>query len=36
MLDTGLVSGVNLSGGPADGQELAYAEALAEAAEELR
>jgi hypothetical protein len=36
MLDTGLVSGINLSGGPADGQELAYAEALAEAAEELR
>jgi len=36
MLDTGLVSGINLSGGPADGEELAYAEALAEAAEELR
>lgn len=36
MLDTGLVSGINLSGGPADGHELAYAEALAEAAEALR
>jgi hypothetical protein len=36
MLDTGLVSGINLSGGPGDGEELAYAEALAEAAEELR
>jgi 5,10-methylenetetrahydrofolate reductase len=36
MLDTGLVSGIDLSGGPADGEELAYAEALAEAAEELR
>ena len=36
MLDTGLVAGINLSGGPADGQELAYAEALAEAAEALR
>jgi hypothetical protein len=36
MLDSGLVAGINLSGGPADGQELAYAEALAEAAEELR
>jgi hypothetical protein len=36
MLDTGLVSGINLSGGPADGHELAYAEALAEVAAELR
>jgi 5,10-methylenetetrahydrofolate reductase len=36
MLDTGLVSGIDLSGGPADGEELAYAEALAEAAEGLR
>jgi 5,10-methylenetetrahydrofolate reductase len=36
MLDTGLVSGIDLSGGPADGEELAYAEALAEAAAGLR
>jgi Methylene-tetrahydrofolate reductase C terminal len=36
MLDSGLVSGINLSGGPADGGELGYAEALAEAAEGLR
>ena len=36
LLDTGLVAGINLSGGPADGGELAYAEALAEAAEGLR
>jgi 5,10-methylenetetrahydrofolate reductase len=35
MLDTGLVSGINLSGGPADGGELAYAEALAETADRL-
>ena len=35
MLDTGLLAGVNLSGGPAPGQELAYAEALAETAEAL-
>jgi 5,10-methylenetetrahydrofolate reductase len=35
MLDTGLLAGVNLSGGPAAGQELAYAEALAETAEAL-
>jgi 5,10-methylenetetrahydrofolate reductase len=31
MLETGLLAGINLSGGPADGEELAYAEALAEA-----
>ena len=36
LLDTGLVSGIDLSGGPADGAELAYAQALAEAAEGLR
>ena len=36
MLDTGLVAGINLSGGPQDREELAYAEALAEAAQELR
>ena len=36
LLDTGLVSGINLSGGPGDGSELAYAEALAEAAAGLR
>jgi 5,10-methylenetetrahydrofolate reductase len=35
MLDTGLVSGINLSGGPAEGGELAYAEALAEAGDRL-
>lgn len=35
MLDTGLLSGVNLSGGPAPGHELAYAEALAETAAAL-
>ncbi len=35
MLDTGLLAGVNLSGGPTPGQELAYAEALAETAEAL-
>ena len=33
LLDTGLVSGINLSGGPQDGAELMYAEALAETAE---
>jgi 5,10-methylenetetrahydrofolate reductase len=32
MLETGLLAGINLSGGPADGEELAYAEALAEVA----
>ena len=36
MLDTGVVSGINLSGGPAEGGEIAYAEALAEAAGALR
>lgn len=36
MLDTGLLVGINLSGGPEEGAELAYAEALAEAAEGLR
>ncbi len=36
LLDTGVLAGVNLSGGPADGEELAYAEALAEVAEALR
>jgi hypothetical protein len=35
MLDTGLVAGINLSGGPAAGAELAYAEAQAEVAAEL-
>ena len=36
MIDTGLVAGINLSGGPADGEELAYAHALAEVVQELR
>jgi 5,10-methylenetetrahydrofolate reductase len=36
MLDTGLLCGINLSGGPADGAELAYAEAEAEVAAELK
>ena len=36
LLDTGVLAGVNLSGGPGDGEELAYAEALAEVAEALR
>jgi hypothetical protein len=36
LLDTGVVAGINLSGGPADGDELAYAEAMAEVAEALR
>ena len=36
LLDTGLIAGINLSGGPADGGELAYAEALAETADRLR
>jgi hypothetical protein len=36
LLDTGLLAGVNLSGGPAEGGELAYAEAQAEVAERLR
>jgi hypothetical protein len=35
LLDTGLVSGIDFSGGPADGAELAYAEALAEASVRL-
>jgi 5,10-methylenetetrahydrofolate reductase len=36
LLDTGAVAGINLSGGPSPGGELAYAEALARAAQELR
>lgn len=35
LLDTGLIAGINLSGGPADGGELAYAEALAESTARL-
>jgi 5,10-methylenetetrahydrofolate reductase len=35
LLDTGLLAGVNLSGGPTPGQELAYAEAQAQAAEAI-
>jgi 5,10-methylenetetrahydrofolate reductase len=35
LLDTGLVAGINLSGGPADGGELAHAEALAETTQRL-
>ncbi len=36
LLDTGAVAGINLSGGPSPGEELAYAEALAQATEALR
>ncbi len=36
LLETGVLAGINLSGGPAGGHELAYAEALAEVAEALR
>ncbi len=36
LLDTGAVAGINLSGAPSPGGELAYAEALAQAAQELR
>jgi 5,10-methylenetetrahydrofolate reductase len=35
LLDSGLVAGINLSGGPADGGELAYAEALAETTQSI-
>jgi hypothetical protein len=35
LLDTGVVAGIDLSGGPAEGGELAYADALAEAAQRL-
>ncbi len=35
LLDTGLVAGIDFSGGAADGGELAYAEALAHTAERL-
>ena len=36
LLDTGVLSGINLSGGPADGDELAYAEAQAAVTEALQ
>ena len=36
LLDTGVLAGVDLSGGPGAGDEVAYADAMAEVAAELR